>query len=309
MLTAAVSSPSIYQELQSFFQSRQTDVKQLGSALQSGNLAAAQQAYTTLASLGQNGPFANSEPFGKTTHAQSFEAIGTALQAGDLAGAQAAFAALKSNIQKNSAAAPQDNPATIVNLSGAQPNNESVVAEIVINFYGPPTSGGASTGSQGSTTGLASTANTTSTTNGPLGVPEIAINLGGASSNNGSATSGSSGVPELVINLENGSGNSGSATSGSSGVSELVINLENGSTNGGSATSFAQGLPELVINIGGDSASTSGTSAASGTNSGSASPELIINLNAQQNYELIVNLLNPASTNQTGATSGLSIQA
>jgi len=37
--------------------------------------------------------------------------------------------------------------------------------------------------------------------------------------------------------------------------------------------------------------------------------ELIINLNAQQNYELIVNLLNPASTNQTGATSGLSIQA
>ena len=257
MLTAAVSSPSIYQELQSFFQSRQTDVKQLGSALQSGNLAAA----------------------------QSFEAIGTALQAGDLAGAQAAFAALKSNIQKNSAAAPQDNPATIVNLSGAQPNNESVVAEIVINFYGPPTSGGASTGSQGSTTGLASTANTTSTTNGPLGVPEIVINLGGASSNNGSATSGSSGVPELVINLENGSGN------------------------GGSATSVAQGLPELVINIGGDSASTSGTSAASGTNSGSASPEVIINLNAQQNYELIVNLLNPASTNQTGATSGLSIQA
>ena len=47
MSTAPVSSQSIYQELQTFYQDRQTDLSQLGSALQSGNLTGAQQAYST----------------------------------------------------------------------------------------------------------------------------------------------------------------------------------------------------------------------------------------------------------------------
>ena len=49
-----------------------------------------------------------------------------------------------------------------------------------------------------------------------------------------------------------------------------------------------------------------------GTSGGSDAtppPELILNLNAQQNYELIVNLVNPASTSQTGSLSSLSLQA
>src|SRR5271168_758738 len=96
MSTAAISSSSIYQELQTFYQSRQSDLKQLGSALQSGDLNGAQQAFNALAALGQNGPFASSEPFSKSNRAQAFEAIGQALQSGDLAGAQAAFAALTS---------------------------------------------------------------------------------------------------------------------------------------------------------------------------------------------------------------------
>src|SRR5580658_6254475 len=92
MSTAAVSGQSIFQELQSFYQNRQVDLKQLGSALQSGDLNGAQQAYNALATLGQSGPFADSEPFSKSTRAQAFETIGQDLQAGDLDGAQAAFA-------------------------------------------------------------------------------------------------------------------------------------------------------------------------------------------------------------------------
>ncbi|MGA9987487.1 MAG: hypothetical protein WBP69_06880, partial [Terriglobales bacterium] len=94
MSTAAVSSSSILQELQSFYQNRQADVRQLGSALQNGDLNGAQQAYNALAALGQSGPFDNSEPFSKSSRTQAFEAVGQALQSGDLAGAQAAFATL-----------------------------------------------------------------------------------------------------------------------------------------------------------------------------------------------------------------------
>ncbi len=125
MSTAAVSSLSIFQELQSFYQNRQTDLKQLGSALQSGDLAGAQQAYRALAVLGEGGPFANSEPFAKSSRAQAFNALGEALQAGDLARAQASFATLTGN-QGDSATSAQAGsaatPAAVVNLTGAQPS-------------------------------------------------------------------------------------------------------------------------------------------------------------------------------------------
>ena len=123
MSTGAVSSLSIFQELQGFYQNRQTDLKQLGSALQSGDLAGAQQAYNTLAALGQSGPFANSEPFSKSSRVQAFNAIGEALQAGDLARAQTSFATLTGNESK-SATSEQ---ATIVSLTGAQSSNASSI--------------------------------------------------------------------------------------------------------------------------------------------------------------------------------------
>jgi hypothetical protein len=119
MSTSAVSGSSIFQELQSFYQTRQSDLKQLGSALQSGDLAGAQQAYSALAALGQDGPFANSEPFSKSGKAQAFDAVGQALQAGDLAGAQAAFTSLKGS-QSNSST-PTD--ASFVTLNSTQTNS------------------------------------------------------------------------------------------------------------------------------------------------------------------------------------------
>ncbi|MFZ3265801.1 MAG: hypothetical protein WA172_17475 [Terriglobales bacterium] len=102
MSTAAVSSSSIYQELQSFFQQRGADVQQLGKDLAAGNLANAQQDYTTLQSLGQNGPSANGNVFGGSQREQALNAVGQALQANDLAGAQQAFAQLQSIYHPNS---------------------------------------------------------------------------------------------------------------------------------------------------------------------------------------------------------------
>lgn len=125
MSTSAVSGVSIYQELQSFYQTRQSDVTQLGSALQSGDLSGAQAAFAELTALGQSGPFANSEPFAKSTRDQAFNTIGQDLQAGNLAGAQAAFATLtaKGNVQLTppstvNLGTPQLTPPSQVILSG-----------------------------------------------------------------------------------------------------------------------------------------------------------------------------------------------
>jgi hypothetical protein len=119
MSTAAVSTSSIYQELQAYFQQRGSDLQQLGQALQSGDLAGAQQEYGAIQSLGQNGPFANGDAFKVSQRQQDFAAIGHALQSGDLAAAQNAFADLKSTFQHHHSTEPP--PAAVVNLSGASP--------------------------------------------------------------------------------------------------------------------------------------------------------------------------------------------
>jgi len=119
MATPPISNVSIFQEIQSFYQNRGTDIRQLGSALQSGNLNAAQQAYDTLASLGQGGPFANSEPFVRADRAKDFEAIGQAIKSGDVAGAQAAFADLQHSFRSQSQPIlGLNSPADVVTLNG-----------------------------------------------------------------------------------------------------------------------------------------------------------------------------------------------
>jgi hypothetical protein len=119
MSTAEVSTSSIYQELQAYFQQRGSDLQQLGQALQSGDLAGAQQEYGAIQSLGQNGPFANGDAFKVSQRQQDFAAIGQALQSGDLAAAQKAFADLKSTFQHHHSTEPPS--AAVVNLSGASP--------------------------------------------------------------------------------------------------------------------------------------------------------------------------------------------
>ena len=64
MSISGASSVSLNQQVQSYFQTRNSDVKQLGQALKSGNLAAAQVAYNNITALGQGGPFGSGKAFG-----------------------------------------------------------------------------------------------------------------------------------------------------------------------------------------------------------------------------------------------------
>jgi len=126
MSSAAITS-SIFREIQNFNQSRRADLQQLASALRSGNLGAAKQAFSDLAAIGKNGPYGNAEPFSNSSRAQAFEAIGQALQTGDLAGGQAAFAALQHSFANRggATATSQGGPAVIVNIGGGQDNTET----------------------------------------------------------------------------------------------------------------------------------------------------------------------------------------
>lgn len=126
MSTAAVSTNSIYQQLQAYFQQRGSDLKQLGQALQSGDLAGAQQEYSAIQTLGQSGPFANGDPFKVTQREQDFAAVGQALQSGDLAQAQQAFAQLKNTFQPRGS--QESSPAVVVNLSASAAASSAAAA-------------------------------------------------------------------------------------------------------------------------------------------------------------------------------------
>ena len=122
MTTSPVSNQSIYQDLRTFHQNRSSDLKQLGQALQSGDLDSAQQVFDALVALGQGGPFSNAEPFRRSDRVSDFNAIGQALQAGDLRGAQLAFATLQATWGKQQTSPPvQQSPATVVTLGTMPP--------------------------------------------------------------------------------------------------------------------------------------------------------------------------------------------
>jgi hypothetical protein len=219
MSIAAVSSNSIYQQLQGFYLQRKTDLQQLGQALQSGDLAGAQQDFNALQTLGQSGPFASAEPFRNTQREQDFAAVGQALQSGDLAGAQTAFAALESTF--HSAGAPtntssSNGPAVIVNLGildpGAAPS-------------GATTNGGSPSGSGSSTSGTSG--------------PEVVINLGA-----------NPGVPEQLTIDVNNTGNNTEQLSISLGTPQNPASQEQITLN-----LNANGNEQIVLNLLNNSAS------------------------------------------------------
>jgi hypothetical protein len=172
MSTSAVSTSSLYQELQSYFSTRKSDLQQLGQALQSGNLADAQAAYNTITTLGKGGPFASGDPFRLSQREQAFAAVGQALRSGDLAGAQKAVAQLTSGQGHKAFNPPQGTP---ISTSGP---------EIILNL------------SSGS--GAA---------NPPLGTP---ISSSGTAANPPLGTPISTSGPEIVLNLSSGSSASAS---------------------------------------------------------------------------------------------------
>jgi hypothetical protein len=198
MSTSAISSSTLSQQLQQYFHTRESDLKQLGQALQSGNLTEAQSEFNNITSLGQNGPFPDGEPFAIQQREQDFTAVGQALQSGNLQAAQQAFLQLKSTFnpqasQLESATGTNSSvgPEIVLNLSGA--GNSATPEQITINV-GNSTSGGGeqvslSIGNQGSnpqqvTFNLGSNSN-----------EEIVLNLLGATSaatsTSGTSTAGS----------------------------------------------------------------------------------------------------------------------
>jgi hypothetical protein len=131
MSTAAVSSTSLYQELQQYFQTRQSDLQQLGQNLNAGNLSAAQTDFQDITTLGQTGPFANGNPFGAAQREQDFTAIGQALQSGNASAAQQAFANLEATFQKSAVQNPLTTAPTPAQSAPASGGNGS---EIVLNL-------------------------------------------------------------------------------------------------------------------------------------------------------------------------------
>jgi hypothetical protein len=343
MSTAAVSSLSIFQELQSFYQNRQSDVKQLGSALQSGDLNGAQQAYNALAALGQEGPFANAEPFSKSSRVQAFETIGQDLQAGDSAGAQAASATLTGK-QSNPASSSQATAPAAVTLTSTQQSNASGAAPSIYqqlqayrqqrqadlaqlgqdlqagdlnaaqqDFNTLTVLGQSGPYKNGQTFARADRAQDFQAIGQALQSGDLAgaqsafANLAGSfgkqSQQAQTAISAyNSGVPEIVLNLEGASGTS--ATTGST-TPELVVNLGQGSS------SSSASPEEVKINLGSGSAGPQVTIDENQGQSGSNAEQVTINLNQTENYELILNLLNSTSTNQTQSNSSnaLSVRA
>ncbi len=132
MPTPPVSGSSVHQPLQTYFQARNADLQKLGQALQSGDLAAAQQEFQAIQNLGQSSPFAGETPFKNSAREQAFDAIGKTLQSGDLAGAQRAFAQLKSSFQHaHRVTSPQQDlggPFTPVVSAAGQPEAGSAPA-------------------------------------------------------------------------------------------------------------------------------------------------------------------------------------
>jgi len=162
MSTAGISSSSLVQGAQ-YFSDRKNDLQQLGAALQSGDLAGAQQDFAQIQTLAANGPFANGNAFAVTGRQQDFTAIGQALQSGDIAGAQQALAQLQSTFTNGGGGTTgpllDPGPAVIINLttSGAAPTTTTTA---------PATN----------TTDPAITSTAASSTG-----PEIVLNIGGGS--------------------------------------------------------------------------------------------------------------------------------
>ena len=214
MSTSAVSSSSLNQQLQQYYQTRQSDLKQLGQALQSGNLSEAQTEFNNITTLGQSGPFANGQPFAINRREQDFTAIGQALQKGDLAGAQQSFALLSGTFrhaeaQSSSSTSSSVGPEIVLNISGSGRAPE----QITISLNNSSTAGetGAPTAAQtapasGAEQPISLTLNDQSAQ--PL---EITFNLG--PNNNG----------EIILNLLGASSGTNSSSSTSASGSGLSV--------------------------------------------------------------------------------------
>lgn len=100
IVLAPVTQPVTQAAATSGGSSIRSGIRQLGSDLNAGNLAAAQQDYATLS---QSGPLTSKNSSNPLV--QDLQAVGTALQSGNLQGAQTAFSTFQSAAQQQVAQA------------------------------------------------------------------------------------------------------------------------------------------------------------------------------------------------------------
>jgi outer membrane protein assembly factor BamD (BamD/ComL family) len=84
---------------QTSFQKAQAEFQQLGSALQSGNLSAAQSDYSTLQGLVSQSGFASKVLQGDNPIGKAFTQLGQDLKSGNLAGAQQDYSTIRQDFQ------------------------------------------------------------------------------------------------------------------------------------------------------------------------------------------------------------------
>lgn len=117
----STSSSNAVSHSPNYFKERRAEVAQLGQALQSGDLAAAQQDYNNIVSLGKT-VLDRNNPFFRSDRGQDFNAIGGALLNGDLAGARQAFASLESTYKLPPATSLSSSPQASATVSGSGVN-------------------------------------------------------------------------------------------------------------------------------------------------------------------------------------------
>jgi cellulose 1,4-beta-cellobiosidase len=107
--------------------------------------------------------------------------------------------------------------------------------------------------------------------------------------------------PEVILNLASASASSSSASSSSgsgssTGGPEIIINL-------GSATGSASSPEQITINVGSESSSGSEQVSLSVGNQGANQQEVTLNLNANSNDQIVLNLLNGQSSANSGSSA------
>jgi len=217
-----------------FFQDRQSDLEQLGQSLHSGDLAGAQQEYSAIQTLAQNGPFDGSA-FAGNPREQDFTAIGQALQSGDLSGAQQGFVELESTFTTHRNPTPQvstDQPAT----------DPGPAAILTLESSGSAASGATSIAA--SPPSSDTNADATRIASASVALPQIVLNLGSGSS---------SGSPEQInLSLNNTSKgdqiNIGIGSQQNPNAQELIFNLAQNNNE------------QIVFNLLADSSATSPSS-------------------------------------------------
>jgi hypothetical protein len=241
MVSAAISS-GVSNGLESYFQQRNSDMKQLGKDLASGDTTDAEQEFQAMQTLGQSGPFASGDMFSNSTREADFNAIGTALQSGNLSAAQQAFEQLKQTFdtKKEQPTSPAImTPAVPEAAAGATSSSGTSTGsgtEIVINLGSAASDGSGATSSTATSAGTSAASSTG---------PEIVLNLG-------AATAGE----QITIDLNQTSGGNEQVTVGVSNQQnqnpeQVTLNLNQNSNE------------QIVLNLLNSAASTTATPASS----------------------------------------------